>query len=78
MEKRKKYKRQRRINFCKFLTIGFTLFLLYLGIKVVNENIIYLEYLKNPTIFSVNIKERTLDLFGKSYFIDLKILKRNH
>lgn len=42
---------------------------------MVNRSITYLGYLENPTMFSLNIKERKLELFGKSYFIDLKILK---
>ncbi len=45
------------------------------GIKVVNQTIADLDYLENPNIFNLNIKEGKVDLFGKSYYIDLKILK---
>lgn len=50
--------------------------MLYYGIKVVNTNIIYLDYLKNPIIFKLDLKERKLYLFGESYLIDLKIFKK--
>ena len=53
-----------------------TLLFLYMGIKVVNKNIIYLGYLDNATIFNMDIKQNRLELFGKNYIIDLKILKR--
>ena len=77
MEKRKELKKQNRRRFYKSLILAFTLSILYFGIKVVNENIIYLDYLENPNIFRINILEGKLDLFGKSYFIDMKILKRS-
>ena len=61
----------------KSITIAFILSILYFGIKIVNENIAYLDYLENPTIFKLSIGERKMDLFGKSYIIDLKILKKD-
>ncbi len=50
--------------------------LLYIGIKIVNKNIVYLGYLDNPNIFNIDIGEGSLELFGKNYIIDLKILKK--
>lgn len=77
LEKRKRLKKENKRKVYKFIIIACTLIILYFGVKVVNENIIYLDYLKNPTIFKINIGERKIDLFGKSYIIDLKILKKN-
>ena len=77
LEKRKRLKKENRRKIYKFTIIVCTFLILYFGVKVVNENIIYLDYLKNPTIFQINIGARKIDFFGKSYIIDLKILKKN-
>ena len=77
MEKRKRYKKEKKKTFYKFIVLTFTIIILYYGIKVVNEGIVYLDYLENPNIFNFNMKEGKIDLFGKSYLIDLKILKEH-
>lgn len=76
VEKRKKLKRQKRISYLKFLIILWTCVILFLGIKLVNDYMIYLGYMDNPTIFSLNIRQRRLELFGERYLIDLRILKK--
>jgi hypothetical protein len=76
VEKRKKLKRKKRISYLKFLIILWTCVILFLGIKLVNDYIIYLGYMDNPTIFSLNIRQRRLELFGERYVIDLRILKK--
>ena len=77
IEKRKRVKKEKRKGYYKFIILTFILLILYCGIRVVNEGIVYLDYLKNPNIFNFNMKERKIDLFGRSYFIDLKILKEH-
>lgn len=77
-EKNKKLKKQKRRSFCKILIIILTLILFINGLKLVNEYIIYLGYIENPTIFNLDIKERELVLFGERYLIDLKILKKTN
>lgn len=76
LEKNKRIKKHRRITFLKALVILSTFFLLYYGVKLVNDRIIYLEYIDNPTIFDLDIGEGRLELFGETYIIDLKILKK--
>ncbi|NMA85890.1 MAG: hypothetical protein GX968_01035 [Tissierellia bacterium] len=76
IEKRRRKRQDNIIKVFKFLIILTTFGILYTGIKTVNDNIIYLDYFSNPRIFNLNILERKLDLFGKSYFIDLKVLKK--
>lgn len=76
VEKRKKLKRKKRISYLKFLIILWTCVILFLGIKLVNDYIVYLGYMDNPTIFSLNIRQRRLELFGERYVIDLRILKK--
>lgn len=44
---------------------------------MVNDYIIYLDYLERPIIFDLDLKDGKLYLFGESYLIDLKILKRS-
>lgn len=77
VEKRKRLKQEKRKKIFKSFIIILTLLMLYYGIKVVNTNIIYLDYLKNPIIFKLDLKERKLYLFGESYLIDLKIFKKS-
>ncbi|NMB07600.1 MAG: hypothetical protein GX981_04365 [Tissierellia bacterium] len=77
VEKRKRERRENRIKFYKLIILLSTLLVLYIGLKVVNANIIYLDYLKNPKIFNLNIRESKIDLFGETYFIDFKILKKS-
>ncbi|MBU5455486.1 hypothetical protein [Caproiciproducens sp. MSJ-32] len=76
IEKRKRQKKEKRIKRCRVIILFSTLLFLYMGIKIVNDNIIHLGYLDNPTIFNMNIKQNRLELFGKNYIIDLKVLKK--
>lgn len=77
LERRRRRKKEKRLAFLRALVILSTLALLYFGIKLVNNEIIYLGYVDNPTIFALDLKERKLQLFGKKYLIDLKILKES-
>lgn len=77
LERRKRIKKQKRLTLFKALIILFTLVLLYFGIKLVNNEILYLGYVDNGTIFDLDIKEKKLQLFDKKYLIDLKILKES-
>jgi hypothetical protein len=76
VEKRKRLRKHNRKKVYKFIIIAFAVIILYLGIKVVNQNIVYLGYLENQNIFKINILKGKLNLFGKGYYIDLKILKK--
>ncbi|QQY80456.1 hypothetical protein EDD65_102103 [Keratinibaculum paraultunense] len=76
IEKRKRQKKEKRIKRCRVIILFSTLLFLYMGIKIVNDNIIHLGYLDNPTIFNMNIKQNRLELFGENYIIDLKVLKK--
>lgn len=76
LEKRNRIKKQRRLAFFKTAIIISILVLLCIGVKLVNDGIIYLGYIENPTIFDLDFREKTLELFGEKYFIDLKILKK--
>lgn len=76
VEKNKRIKREKKLAFFKFLIILSTFLILFYGIKLVNDEIVYLGYIENPIIFNLNIKEKTLALFGERYLIDLRILKK--
>lgn len=77
MEKTKRLRKESRKKFYKLVILGFLLIILFAGIKVVNNNIVHLEYLENPNILNVDLKQRKIDVFGKSYFIDFQILKKD-
>ena len=69
----KRYKRKKKAKrFC----IMILFVLLIFGVKVVNQNIVELNCLENPTIIGFDLESRELDLFGKTYVIDLSILKK--
>lgn len=76
VEKRKKRRKEKCIKILKLLVIFFVLLLFLQAVKIVNNNIVYLDYFENPKIFSLNFKESTLDLFGETYILDFKILKK--
>ena len=77
-ERRKREKRQSRIKVFKYIILLSTFVLLYFGIKLVNDNIIYLDYFKNPIIFKFDLKNREVYLFGKAYFLDFKVFKKSY
>ncbi len=77
VEKLKLIRKERRKKRTKGIIIVLSLFLLYYGIKMVNDHIEYLGYLDNPIILDIDMEQGKLYLFGESYLIDLKILKRD-
>ena len=69
-------KKQRRINRVKKFYILILFLLLILGLEIVNQNIVELDCLDNPNILRFDIKTKKLDLFGKSYIIDLSFIRK--
>lgn len=78
MERKKKIKNQKRINKLKFFLVLILVGFMVQGLMIVNQNIIDLKDLENATIFQFNFKTKKLNLFGKSYIVDLKILKETN
>ena len=72
-----KNKNRKRIKKLKLFFIFILFGFMVLGLIVVNENIVNLQCLDNPTIFKFNFETRKLDVLGKTYRIDLKILKES-
>lgn len=75
LERNKRLRKEKRIKRAKRLCILLLLGFLILGLEIVNQNIVELNCLDNPNIFRLNIKTRQLDFFGKSYIIDLNVIK---
>lgn len=75
LERNKKRKSRKRVNKFKLFFIFVLFGFMVLGLTVVNENIVDLQCLENPTILKFDFKTRKLDLLGKTYVVDLKILK---
>lgn len=73
-KRRKKRKRIKRLKiFLILILIGF----MVQGLMIVNQNIIELKGLDNPTILNFDFKTMKLEAFGKTYIVDLKILKES-
>lgn len=75
LERNKRLKKQRLIKRMKGFYILVLFLLLILGLEIVNQNIIELDCLENPSIFRFDISTKKLDLLGKSYIIDLSFMK---
>ncbi|WP_406242273.1 hypothetical protein ACF3M2_17620 [Tissierella carlieri] len=76
LERNKRLKKQRRINRVKKFYILILFLLLILGLEIVNQNIVELDCLDNPNILRFDINTKKLDLFGKSYIIDLSFIRK--
>lgn len=77
LERNKKRKSRKRIKKLKLFFIFILFGFMVLGLTIVNENIVELQCLDNPTIFKFDFKTRKLDLLGKTYVVDLRILKES-
>lgn len=77
LERNKKRKTRGKIKKIKLFFILILFSFMLLGLRIVNENIVELQCLENPTIFKFDYKTRKLDLLGKTYLVDLKILKES-
>lgn len=77
LERNKKKKNRKRIKKLKLFFILILFGFMVMGLTVVNENIVNLQCLDNPTIFKFDFETRKLDLLGKTYRVDLKILKES-
>ncbi|HEY8362659.1 MAG TPA: hypothetical protein VIK77_07205 [Tissierellaceae bacterium] len=75
LERNKRIKKEKRIKRAKRMFILLLVVLLILGLEKVNQNIIELNYFENPYIFRIDVKAQRLDLFGKTYILDLNIIK---
>lgn len=78
LEKNKKKKKHKRIRKVKGIFILILFGCMLLGLTIVNQNIVELQCLENPTILRFDFKTRKLDLLGKTYVVDLKILKESY
>lgn len=78
LERNKRVKRSRRGKKVKRFFILILFSMLVFGVIKVNQNIVELNCLENSTLFGFDLKSRELDLFGKTYVIDLSIFKENH
>lgn len=75
VEKYKRRQREKRIKRLKIIIIFILISLLILGLNVVNETAREFNCLLDTNIFKYDLNNNTLELFGKTYFIDFKIIK---
>lgn len=77
MQRNKRLKKSEWKKKCKKTIIVFMILFMILGIKLVNDEIKRTGFLENSNLFKLDIKERTFDLLGNKYYIDLNIIKEN-
>ena len=78
IEKNRRLKREKWKKCFKNLCILFLVALLIIGVKVVNSTIVKLNCIENPKILSLDVRNSKLDIFGRTYLIDFRILKKNN
>lgn len=76
VEKSKRRRKERRIQGLKRFIIMVMVVFLVLGIFIVNQTIKEYNFLDNTNILSYDFKTNVLNLLGKTYYFDLKILKK--
>ncbi len=76
IERNRRLRRQKWKKSFKNLCILFLVALLIIGVKVVNSTIVKLNCIENPKILSLDVRNSKLDIFGRTYFIDFRILKK--
>ena len=76
LEKNKRLRKNKWIKICKSFFILAIIVLLIFGIQRVNDTIIELNCIKDANIIKFNCETNKLDIFGKSYIIDFKEIKK--
>lgn len=75
LERYKRIKREKRIRRLKFISVLIALCALSYGLLVVNNTIRDFDVIENDNLIRLDIDKGRIDLFGKTYFIDLEIIK---
>lgn len=77
LEKYKKLKKVKRINRLKRFCIIILLILLFLSLEIVNRSMVELYDRKDSSIINFDMETKELNIFGKTYIIDLSLFKNN-
>ena len=75
LERSKKEKKRKRIRKFKIVIVLIFFIFMVFGLTIVNEYIVELGYLNNSNMIGFDLRTKKLNLLGKTYKIDLKILK---
>ena len=75
MEKYKRIKREKRIRKIKFFFVLIVLASMTYGLLIVNNTIKTFDVIENDNLIKLDLEKSTIDLLGKSYYIDLEIIK---
>lgn len=75
LERNKRLRKQKLSKRLKTITILLLIILMTLGLNIVNATIVELNCLDNPILLRFDLKNNYLNLLGKTYYIDLKILQ---
>ncbi len=75
MERYREIRRHRRLKRFKFIIILSLFILMGFGLSIVNDTMRQLNILEDTEIFHFDYKSSILDILGKTYIIDIKVLK---
>lgn len=75
LERYKRIRREKRIRRLKFLAVLIVLSTMGYGLLVVNNTVKDFAIIENDNLIKLDIEKRTIDLLGKSYYIDLDIIR---
>lgn len=76
MERNKRLKRSGRKNKLKSFIIITVVFLMIVGLYVVNSEIQRKDYLENSNLLKLDIEDRAINFLGGKYYLDLNIFNK--
>ncbi len=75
MERYKRIRREKRIRKIKYLFVLIILVSMTYSLLIVNDTIKDFDVIENDNLIRLDLDKSTIDLLGKSYYIDLEMIK---
>lgn len=75
MERYKRLRREKFLRRFKFFIILIIISTMSYGIYLVNNSIRDFDIIENDNLIGLDIKNNTIDILGKSYYIDFQVIK---
>lgn len=76
MERYKRLRKEKFIRRIKFFIIFLIISVMSCGLYIVNNSIKDLDLIENDNLIRIDRNNNTIDLLGKSYYIDFQIIKK--
>lgn len=75
MERYRRLRKEKFIKTLKFLIIVLLVLFMSCGLFMVNNTIKYFDIIENDNLINLDIKNKTIEMLGKTYYINLKFIK---